>query len=111
MGYDVHVTRAVDWSDNVGAQITLEEWRAAALADTDLQADQTNGEGFFLAPGLRNDGGDGWFDWFAGDVYTKDPDRPTLVKLLALATALGAKVQGDDGELYSSPDDVDARAS
>ena len=36
---------------------------------------------------------DSWFDWFEVNVDTKNPD-------------LGARVQGDDGELYESPDDV-----
>jgi hypothetical protein len=111
MGYDLHVTPADQWSDKVGAEITLGEWRAVALADADLRADPDNGDGFYAAPGLREDGGDGWFDWFAGDVYTKDPDRATSGKLLALATSLGARVQGDDGEPYSSPDDIAAQTS
>jgi hypothetical protein len=39
-------------------------------------------------------------------VFTKDPDRATLAKMLRLAGRLGAKVQGDDGEFYETPEDV-----
>ena len=40
-----------------------------------------------------------WFDWFDGNIVTKNPDRATLLKTLKIAAILNAKVQGDDGEL------------
>ena len=43
-----------------------------------------------------------WLDWDHGDIYTKNPDEPILAKMLLIASALGAKVQGDDGEFYRS---------
>jgi hypothetical protein len=106
VGYDVHITRADEWSDNADAPISLDDWKAVAETEADLVADPRNGDGFFLARGLRDDGGDGWFDWYEGDVFTKDPDRPTLAKMLSLAARLNARVQGDEGELYRSPDDL-----
>jgi hypothetical protein len=39
-------------------------------------------------------------------VFTKDPDQPTVAKMIAIAARLAAKVQGDDGELYTSADDL-----
>lgn len=68
MGFDIHITRAEEWSDNDAAQIS----RA---------------------------------DWFEGNVDTKNPDHAVLAKALELAGVLGARVQGDDGELYESPDE------
>lgn len=68
MGYDIHITRAEEWSDNDAAQIS----RA---------------------------------DSFEGNVDTKNPDHAVLAKALELAGVLGARVQGDDGELYESPDE------
>jgi hypothetical protein len=106
MGYDLHISRAEDWSDNADAPITLGEWTAIATADADLVLDRENGEGFYLVRGLREDGGDAWFDWFDGDVFTKNPDRATLAKMLELADRIDGKVQGDDGELYDSPGDL-----
>ena len=47
---------------------------------------------------------DPWLDWFEGDIYTKNPDEPILAKMLGIASSLGAKVQGDDGEVYRSAD-------
>ena len=32
---------------------------------------------------------------------TKNPDAPTIRKMLQIASALNAKVQGDDGEFYT----------
>jgi hypothetical protein len=45
-----------------------------------------------------------------GNVYTKNADKRVLAKMLTLASRLGAKVQGDDGEPYSSPGDLDLSA-
>ena len=45
---------------------------------------------------------DPWLEWFDGYIYTKNPDEPILSKMLEIATALGAKVQGDDLETYRS---------
>ena len=78
MGYEIHITRAEEWFDNEESQIPRAEWLAV---------------------------GDSWFDWFEGNLDTKNPDHATLAKALALAGVLAARVQGDDGERYESPDD------
>jgi hypothetical protein len=105
VGYDLHITRADDWTDNAGSPIPKDEWIAVATADEDLFPMPENGDTFF-ALGDRQDP-HAWFDWFDGDVFTKNPDRPTSTKMLDLATRLDARVQGDDGELYESPEDLD----
>ena len=43
-----------------------------------------------------------WLDCVRGNIYTKNPDEPILAKMLQIAVALGARVQGDDGEFYRS---------
>lgn len=96
MGYDLHITRAVDWSDNVGQHIDETEWLALATADIDLTADPANGP---FAVRFR---GSAWFDWSEGNVFTTDPERSTVSKMLVLAHQLDAIVQGDDGEIYDS---------
>jgi hypothetical protein len=35
-----------------------------------------------------------------GSIFAKDPDRPTFVRMLEITDALGAHVEGDDGERY-----------
>lgn len=96
MGYDLHITRAVDWTANEGNQIVVQEWMALANEDDELKADPANGP---YAVRYRSGA---WFDWFEGNVFTTDPDRATVAKMLAIAARLDAIVQGDDGEVYDS---------
>ena len=45
--------------------------------------------------------------WFAdGELWTKNPDDKALERMIALANALDARVRGDEGETYRSPDDA-----
>lgn len=98
IGYDIHITRTEEWSDNGASQIARAEWLAVAEADPELTPDPENGKAFYTC-------GDSWFDWFEGNVDTKNPDHAVLAKALELAGVLDARVQGDDGELYESPDE------
>jgi hypothetical protein len=41
-----------------------------------------------------------WFDYQEGTVVVKNPDDEILGKMRRIAAALGAKVLGDEGELY-----------
>ena len=104
MGYDLHITRAEDWVESHQCPISAEEWLAMVASDPELQIDQQNGPYFAIWKG-KSDGSDsGWFDWSAGRISTKNPDRAVLGKMLQLAGKLGAKILGDDGESYSSTD-------
>jgi hypothetical protein len=96
MGYDLRITRALDWTANAGHEIRAEEWQAVVAADDDLTADPSTG------PYAVRYRASAWFDWFEGNVFTTDPDRATVTKLLALAAKLDAIVQGDEGEVYES---------
>jgi hypothetical protein len=101
MGYDLHITRAKEWSDNDDAQITAEEWLRVVAADPELSLAGYNGDYFALWNGpSRNP--DPWFDWSGGNVMTKSPDPALVAKMIQLAERLGARVQGDDGEIYLS---------
>lgn len=42
-----------------------------------------------------------WFAYWKGSINTKNPDVPIIRKMLQIASALNAKVQGDDGEFYT----------
>ena len=45
--------------------------------------------------------------WFQdGELWTKNPDDTALARMIALANALGARVRGDEGETYRTPDDA-----
>lgn len=118
MGYDLHITRRNDWADPKGPEISLAEWRALVQADPAMRLDA------FAEAGL-DDGGalrascDGlsvwteyshhdeaankaWFLYSRGEIRVKNPDDEIIRKMWSVAQALGAKVQGDDGEVYDS---------
>jgi len=42
------------------------------------------------------------FDFRDGSIIVKNPDDSIIAKLVEVATALDARVQGDDGEFYPS---------
>jgi hypothetical protein len=94
--YELHITRAAHWADNLGPEIAAEEWLALVNSDPELLADPSNGD--HAAIWSRPDRRVGfWFDWCDGNVYTANPDRPVLGKVLRIAGLLGARVMGDDG--------------
>ena len=116
MGYELHVTRREHWADTETPDISLEEWFIYISGDPELE--RTDGydikigtevwhqdlPGFCVwkahpteqAPNSRP-----WFSYWKGSIDTKNPDAPTIRKMIQIASALNAKVQGDDGEFYT----------
>jgi hypothetical protein len=100
VGYDIHIIRSDHWSDiEPDQQITAQEWLAYVSGDPELQLAGYNGEYFALWSG-QSRYPDPWFDWSLGRIHTKNPDPPLVAKAIEIARALGARVQGDDGEIY-----------
>ena len=104
MGYDLHITRAANWGENHGLEISAEEWLAIVSEDPELRPDLSNGP-FAAAWNSPDSEQVGWFDWYEGTVFTTDPDGPIVGKMVSLARLLAGKVQGDDGEAYESQKD------
>ena len=102
MGWEVHITRADDWSQSAQRPITADEWLAAVAADPELRVDEANGPYFVVWSGPCRYLEGGWFEWADGCVSTRQPDQAVLAKMLQLAARLGARVQGDDGEEYTN---------
>jgi hypothetical protein len=116
VGYEVYATRAVHWVDAATAPIPLDEWLAYVESDPEMRLDgyaeaevsggavlryENEGLAVWLAwSGDEEDGNRAWFDFRKGCVVVKNPDEEILSKLVDIATALGARVVGDDGELY-----------
>jgi hypothetical protein len=44
--------------------------------------------------------GPAWCDWREGRIVVKNPDGAILARMREVASALNARVQGDDGEAY-----------
>lgn len=101
MGYDLHITRKTWWADPEGPEISLVDWIAYALGDPDLQSDPDN-------PDPKNwlfvSAEQPWPLWWrrdTGAVYSKNPPPDVVLKMIAIAQALEARVLGDDDEIYS----------
>jgi hypothetical protein len=118
MGYDVHITRkARSWDDaSDDATISLAEWKEYVTSDPEMQVDD------FLNPSNRTSVPTDWEavgasiwapyskngrgDYYARFVHQDDritvsqPDEEILGKMLLVAYALQARVQGDDGEYF-----------
>src|SRR5512140_1004998 len=99
MGYDLHITRRRDWSDD-GPEIAVREWLALIEADAELEPWPANGPHFALWKGAAAQDEE-WLDWQEGNIYSKNPSPALIDKMVALAAQLNAKVQGDDGETYA----------
>ena len=104
MGYDIHVTRAIDWKENRGNKISKSEWLALVEQDSELSLDPENGEYAVVWTGGESPP-QAWFDWYEGNIYTTNPPEAVLAKAIQLAAFLDAHVQGDDGKIYYRKED------
>jgi hypothetical protein len=104
MGYNLYITRRKDHWDEDGPSITEGEWRTLVEADPELDFRDCNNPLLATWSG-ESTHPDPWFDYSAeyGSIDTKNPDEPIIAKMLEMAKKLNAKVQGDDGEVYTSP--------
>lgn len=116
MGYELHITRREHWADSETPDISINEWLAYVNTDTDLKL--TNGYDFQIGNETHHQEIEGfcewtahptdqisndkpWFSYWRGSIHTKNPDGPTIRKMMQMASMLNAKVQGDDGEFYT----------
>jgi hypothetical protein len=79
MGYSVYITRRKSWYGD-GPVIAEQEWLNECAGDRELAA----------------------LFWNQGNIEAKNPDRALVRKMASIAAALGATVQGDDGEHYDA---------
>jgi hypothetical protein len=100
VGYDLHISRRKNWSSE-GRDIAAREWLAYVESDPELTLSKENGDHFALWSGPSKNP-DPWLDWHDGNIHTKNPDEALIDKMIVIARALQAEVQGDDGEIYRS---------
>lgn len=67
--------------------------------DVEVEKDPINGKHDFLFVKHPLEPWPLW--WNEGEVYTKNPDKHTVKKLIEIAQQLNARVLGDDGEQYT----------
>jgi len=113
MGYELHITKKKNWFDE-GSDISEQEWRDYVASDSEMKI-----TGFAELPTPRgttiriesplmaewcghSKGGVVWFDFRDGHVNLNNPDEEIIGKMQRIAKALGARVQGDEGEFYDA---------
>ncbi len=123
MGYDLHITRKQDWSDDDGLTISREDWLAYVDKDksmrleTEAFVENDQGQSFSVQdetlaiwidwPNRAEGKNEAWMWHSHGNVMAKNPDALMIQKMFLIADALGGKLQGDDGEVYNSIGEVD----
>jgi hypothetical protein len=116
MSYEIRVYRQNNWDDiEEESNISLEEWMKYVRSDKDLAlaseyapfagkpqggAEQTPGYTYLISyPRFSIDCRPGL--WFRhGAISIEDPDDFIIGKLISIASALNARVMGEEGELY-----------
>ncbi len=112
MGYDLHITKKENWFDDE-PQISPDEWKEIVNSDLSLKiqgkAVASTPEGSIVEyqnnllaewsehPTVKPV----WFDFRNGNIVIKNPDGHILSKMFDISKALDAKVQGDEGEVYT----------
>lgn len=113
MAYDIHITKRKHWTDK-GSDVTLHEWDKLLVTDGELiraekiEGQTQNGDKFeYTLTGTKlakwqspSSGNIVWLVYRKGLIDISGPDDATVKKAKEIALKLGAKVQGDDGELY-----------
>ncbi|WMW82037.1 hypothetical protein RF679_07050 [Undibacterium cyanobacteriorum] len=112
-GYDLHITRANEWTLSSKKPISERELKAAVASDAELKMDTTaSAENPITRERIQvtNRLMASWIDpttkekhyfyYFRGEIIVKNPSENTIAKMKAVAKKLSARVQGDDGEWY-----------
>ena len=101
MGYEVHITRAEDWTQGEEHPILDKEWLEVVHSDPTLQVSEDD----YLGDGNAEwQHAVVWLDhsekpqfWYGGGIITKkNPDERTLQKMTQIAHRLNARVLDDD---------------
>jgi len=101
VGYDLHLTRALDWLDSEEDPLSLDDWVTFASASSALtRTDEITFRElpvFLLGTDPRTDPA---LYWQGGQVTVRGADEPHVPLLVAEAAKLGVRLVGDDHEVY-----------
>ena len=105
MGYDIHITKRDEWYDEDDLGITREEFIQLVDGRDELSiVDQDSADLMAIRDGDETQ----WLMWdSSGDVLSKNPSQGMIAWMYEIAQLLGAKVQGDEGEIYRSDGQAD----
>ncbi len=112
-GYDLHITRAKDWTESKKTPISLKEWTEFIKTDKEFRLveaaetkNPTTGEVIRLkAEGMAvridpKNKSECYFYYHEGEISVKNPEPRIITKMKVVAQKLKAKVIGDEGEEY-----------
>ena len=112
MGTYFHITRAEGWSKSANSPITKNEWEMLIASDPELCLDPDNNHRFgalsanWVDPFSGKE--QGWFSWSKdGEIFTRNPDRAQLAKMLQIAERFSAHVQDDHGFKYTRAEEME----
>lgn len=106
MGYELHIHRKDNWFDEKSSKpVSYEEWKAVAKADEELIIVGSYGDRRvdFEIPIYgwpKPDGEAVSFIWLIDEVSVSFSGDAAIVKAFELSQKLGAKLQGDENEVY-----------
>lgn len=99
MGHDIYITRAPHFLEAAQDPIAKEDWRALVAGDPELSVPDPSVPDYAVWNGhtaVRTP----WIDLADGNLFSRSPDHSFVRKLIDIAGRLGARVQGEGGELY-----------
>lgn len=119
MAYEVYITKKENWFDSdASMSISIEEWSSFVKNDPEMRLDNFSEVGLESGEIFRydNPGAAVWinprtkegedkvihFDFLSGNISVSSPSEAVIEKMRHIAFKLGAKVQGEEGELYEN---------
>jgi predicted transglutaminase-like protease len=112
-GYDLHITRAKDWTESKKTPISLQEWKEFIKTDKEFRlvdAAETKNAKTAEVLKMQSEGMAIWADpknksecyfyYQEGEISVKNPEERIIDKMKIVAQKLKAKVIGDEGEEY-----------
>lgn len=107
MGYELHIVRRKNFEDyEEESNITEAEWKAMVESDPELSWDGPISEDryrycYWIKYPELDPGNPPWFDFYRGSISTKWTEFPCMRKMIRMAEALKARVEGDESEVYT----------
>ena len=103
-GYNVYITKK-EFYLNDGECITKQEWSTYLETDPTITVDIQNSEEDFLVS-IDEQEFSLWYDRNSCDLLTKNPTPEAIGKMIDISKKLKATVQGEESEIYLTPNDV-----
>lgn len=103
-GYNLYITKK-EFPFDDGECITKQEWEAYLKTDPSIRRDPESPEDTFLIS-ISNQDFSLWYSYDFCDLETKNPTPKQISKMIQISKKLNATVQGDDTEIYITPNRI-----